>query len=150
VSAGEIIREIERLSSEEKAEVLSALLRSQPNKSKLSPDQLVALADQMVAAKDPADADRLEAKILAGFYGRWAMSRIKRERIPDALMAHLVRRIRDREISTAQLGLFARWLDTDPEVPWFKRFPELIVCGEGALVKTFLRSGQVRAGEEVN
>ena len=70
MSAGEIIREIERLSSEEKAEVLSALLCSQPNKSKLSPDQLVALADQMVAAKDPADADWLEAKILAGFYCR--------------------------------------------------------------------------------
>ena len=81
------------------------------------------------------------------------MPRIQRERIPDALMAHLLRRIRDREISTAQLGLFARWLDTDPEVPegqWFKRFPELIVCGKGALVKTFLRSGQVPAGEEVN
>src|SRR5438874_6736551 len=52
VSAGEIIREIERLSSQEKAEVLSALLRSQPNKSKLSPGEVVALADQMVAAKD--------------------------------------------------------------------------------------------------
>ena len=70
MSAGEIIREIERLSSEEKAKVLSALLRSQPNKSKLSPDELVALADRMVAAKDPAEADRLEGKILAGFYGR--------------------------------------------------------------------------------
>ena len=81
------------------------------------------------------------------------MPRIQRERIPDALMAHLVRRIRDREISTEQLGLFARWLDTDPEVPegqWFKRFPELIVCGEAALVKTFLRPGQAPAGEEVN
>ena len=54
VSAGEIIREIERLSSEEKAKVLSALLRSQPNKSKLSPDELVALADRMVGAIDPA------------------------------------------------------------------------------------------------
>lgn len=81
------------------------------------------------------------------------MPRIQRERIPDALMAHLVRRIRDREISTAQLGLFSRWLDSDPQVPegqWFKRFPELIVCGEGALVKTFLRPGQVPAGTEVN
>jgi hypothetical protein len=79
------------------------------------------------------------------------MPRIQRERIPDALMAHLIRRIRDREISTAQLGLFSRWLDTDSEVPegqWFKRFPELIVCGEGGLVKTFLRPGQVPAGEE--
>jgi hypothetical protein len=53
----------------------------------------------------------------------------------------------------SQLGLFARWLDTVPEVPdgqWFKRFSELIVCGEGTLVKTFLRSGQIPAGEEVN
>jgi len=70
VSAGEIIREIERLSSADRAEVLSALLRSQPDKSKLSPDELVALADRMVAAKDPAEADRLEAEILAAFYGR--------------------------------------------------------------------------------
>jgi hypothetical protein len=70
VSAGEIIREIERLSSKEKAEVLSALLRSQANTSKLSPEELVALADQMVATKNPEEADRIEAKILAGFYGR--------------------------------------------------------------------------------
>ena len=80
------------------------------------------------------------------------MPRIQRDGIPDALMAHLIRRVREREISTAQLGLFSRWLDTDPEVPegeWFKRFPELIVCGEGALVKTFLRIGQAPAGEEV-
>ena len=81
------------------------------------------------------------------------MPRIQRERIPEALMAHLIQRVRQREISTSQLGSFARWLDTDPEVPagaWFKRFPEMIVCGEGALVKTFLRSGQIPTGEEIN
>ena len=70
MTAGEIIREIERLPSDQKAEVLSALLRSHANNSKLSPDELVALADQMVAAKDPKEADRLETEILAGFYGR--------------------------------------------------------------------------------
>lgn len=70
MTAGEIIREIERLPSSKKAEVLSALLRSHASKSKLSPEELVALADQMVAAKDPTEADRLEAEILAGFYGR--------------------------------------------------------------------------------
>lgn len=81
------------------------------------------------------------------------MPRIQRERIPEALMAHLVRRVRQREISSTQLGLFARWLDAGPEVPageWFKRFPEMVVCGEGSLVKTFLRRGQVPAGEEVS
>ena len=68
-------------------------------------------------------------------------------------MAHLVKRVRQREISSAQLGLFARWLDRDPEVPagaWFKRFPEMAVCGEGSLVKTFLKGGQVPAGEEIS
>lgn len=70
MSTAEIIREIERLPSKEKAEVLRVLLRSQPKKSKLSPDELVALADQMIAAQDPEEADRLEAKILAGFYGK--------------------------------------------------------------------------------
>jgi len=80
------------------------------------------------------------------------MPRIQREGIPERLMAHLIRRVRQREISTSQLGLLARWVGTDPEVPegrWFKRFPEMIVCGEGDLVKTFLRAGQVPAGEEV-
>ncbi len=70
MTAAEIVREIERLRSEEKAEVLSALLRSQRNERKLSPDELVVLADQMIAVNDPKEADRLEAKILAGFYGK--------------------------------------------------------------------------------
>jgi len=70
VTAGEIIREIERLPSSEKAEVLTVLLRSQTKNTRLSPEELVALADQMVAAHDHEEADRLEAQILAGFYGR--------------------------------------------------------------------------------
>jgi hypothetical protein len=69
MTAAEIVREIEQLPSKEKAEVLTALLRSRRNGSKLSPDELVALADQMIVAKDPKEPDRLEAKILAGFYG---------------------------------------------------------------------------------
>jgi len=80
------------------------------------------------------------------------MPRIRRERIAEGLMAHLVRRVREREMSTAQLGLLTRWLDADPEVPegeWFKRFPEMIICGEGSIVKTFLRAGQAPSGEEV-
>jgi hypothetical protein len=69
MTAAEIIRAIDRLSSNEKAEVLSLLLRSQAKNATLSPEQLVALADEMIATKDPKEADRLEAKILAGFYG---------------------------------------------------------------------------------
>ena len=32
---------------------------------------------------------------------------------------------------------------------WLKRFPEMTVCGEGELIKTFLRLGQIADGEEV-
>jgi hypothetical protein len=71
VTATQIIEEIKRLPSEEKAEILSALLRSETTmKRQLSGDELVALADQMVATEDPEEADRLEKEILAGFYGR--------------------------------------------------------------------------------
>ena len=50
--------------------MLTALLRSQTTKHQLSLNELVALADQMVATKDPEEADRLEKEILSGFYGR--------------------------------------------------------------------------------
>ena len=68
------------------------------------------------------------------------------------MLDHLRTRLLEREINAAQLGLFSHWLDTEPEVPagrWFRRFPGLIVCGEGELVKTFLRPGQVPDGEEL-
>jgi hypothetical protein len=45
-----------------------------------------------------------------------------------------------------------RWMDPQPEVPfgqWFKRFPEMIVCGEGELIKTFLRADQTPLGTEL-
>ncbi len=80
------------------------------------------------------------------------MPRIRRHNLPPALLDHLLDRIRARQISAEQLGLFADWLDTEPEVPnekWFKRFPEMIVCGEGELVKTFLTANQTPTGTEV-
>lgn len=61
-------------------------------------------------------------------------------------------RTRQRGISHGQIVLFARWLDTDPEVPagkWFKKFSGMTVCGEGELIKTFLQSGQLPTGEEL-
>jgi len=48
--------------------------------------------------------------------------------------------------------LVADWLKTEPEVTAgkrFKRFPEIILCGEGELVKTFLVSGQIAESEEI-
>jgi hypothetical protein len=80
------------------------------------------------------------------------MPKVRRQDFPPALLDHLLDRITEREISANQLGQFADWLLTEPEVPegrWFKRFPDMIVCGEGSLVKTFLRAGQLPAGEDV-
>jgi len=80
------------------------------------------------------------------------MPKIRRHKLPRALIEHLALRIRQREIGLDQMGLLGDWCDTDPEVPdgpWFKRFSGMTVCGEGELVKTFLTPGQVPHGKEV-
>lgn len=80
------------------------------------------------------------------------MPKVRRQGVPKALLEHLWQRVDEREIPVRQLELFAEWLGSGPDVPatrWFKRFPEMIVCGEGELVKTFLRRGQLPDGEEV-
>ena len=80
------------------------------------------------------------------------MPKIRRENLPPALLHHLLDRISSRQISADQLGQLAEWLDTQPEVPvgkWFKRFSEMVVCGEGELVKTFLTTAQAPNGKEV-
>jgi hypothetical protein len=68
------------------------------------------------------------------------------------LYAHLLEHVQERHISGNQLALMVEWLDTQPEVPsgkWFKKFPDMIVCRENELVKTFLTPGQIPTGEEL-
>ena len=80
------------------------------------------------------------------------MPRVLRRGLPRQLYAHLLERVQQRGISGKQLTLMIEWLDTRPVVPqgrWFKRFPAMIVCGEGELVKTFLEPGQAPVGEEI-
>ena len=80
------------------------------------------------------------------------MPRVRRQSLPPTLLNHLLDRIKQRRISSDQLGALANWLDTEPEVPdgrWFKRFSGMIVCGEGELLKTFLTEGQVPTGTEI-
>lgn len=80
------------------------------------------------------------------------MPKIRRRGVPKPLLDHLLLRVEEREITLAQIQLFSDWLAAEPEVPagrWFKRVCGMIVCGEGELVKTFLRPGQVADGEEV-
>ena len=81
------------------------------------------------------------------------MPKIRRAKLPAPLLAHLLTRMRQRNISDEQIILLACWLDTDPEVPagkWFKKFPGMTICGEGELIKTFLQPGQIATGEEIN
>jgi len=59
---------------------------------------------------------------------------------------------RQRSISSEQIVMLARWLDSEPEVPvgkWFKKFSGFADCGEGELIKTFLLPGQLPDGQEI-
>ena len=81
------------------------------------------------------------------------MPRICRYSVPPAVLQHLVDRVASRKIPASQLELLAKWLDSEPEVPtgpWYKRFPGMIVCGEGELIKTFLVTGQAAKGQPVS
>ncbi len=81
------------------------------------------------------------------------MPRIRRQNLPRDLWKHLLDRVKGRDISVDQLGLLADWLATEPEVPagkWFKKFPGMIVCGEGEFIRTFLQTGQIPIGKELN
>jgi hypothetical protein len=46
----------------------------------------------------------------------------------------------------------ADWVASNPELPagrWYKCFAGMAMCGEGELIKPFLRQGQVPMGEEL-
>jgi hypothetical protein len=80
------------------------------------------------------------------------MPRIQRAHLPERVLRHLIDRMKQREVTLADIQSLAAWLDTSPEVPagpWFKRFPTFVVCGQGELVKTFLAADQTAIGEEV-
>ena len=81
------------------------------------------------------------------------MPRVRRQNVPPALFQHLLDRVRSRKIPASQLELLAKWLDSEPEVPegqWYKRFSGMTVCGEGELIKTFLRPGQAPKGQHIS
>jgi len=80
------------------------------------------------------------------------MPKIFRAKLPGPLLAHLLMRMRQRNVSYEHVVLLSRWLDTQLEVPngkWFKKFPGVTVCGEGEFIKTFLLPGQAAAGEDL-
>ena len=68
MTAVEIIEEIKRLPRDEQTRVIE-FARLVGESCQLSPEELGRLAKQMVEAKDPAEADRLQEEIVRGFYG---------------------------------------------------------------------------------
>lgn len=68
MTAVEIIEEIKRLPRDEQTRVIEFARRTGEGRQ-LSPEELGRLANQMVEAKDPAEADRLQEEIVRGFYG---------------------------------------------------------------------------------
>jgi len=118
----------------------------------LKGEELGALAKRMVDAKNPAEADRLKEDRCAGILRQRTSCLKYFGKIFLKLCCDIfLTRMRQRNISHEQLILFARWLDTEPEVPddkWFKKFSGMTVCGEGELIKTFLQPGQIATGEE--
>ena len=64
----EIIEEIKRLPRAEQNRVID-FVRKAGETRPLTPDELGQLAKEMAEAKDPAQADRLQAAIVRGFYG---------------------------------------------------------------------------------
>jgi len=68
MTAVEIIEEIKRLPREEQNRVIE-FARCAGGSRPLSPEELGQLAQLMVEAKDPTEADRLEEEIARGFYG---------------------------------------------------------------------------------
>lgn len=74
------------------------------------------------------------------------------DEMPTNLRLHLIERMRDREISIADLNQLRLWIDSKPEVPggdWYKDFGSFKLCGHGSYPKTFLSRGQVAKGESL-
>ena len=72
------------------------------------------------------------------------------DNLPAAIRQHLIERMRDREISIADLNQLRLWIESNPEVPeddWYRDFGSFKICGTGSLPKTFLLRGQAAKGK---
>jgi hypothetical protein len=72
--------------------------------------------------------------------------------LPTAARAHLLRRIKDRQITDQDAGRIAFWIASDPDVPdgdWYKDFGNFKVVGCGPLILTFLQADMEPYGIKV-
>jgi hypothetical protein len=71
------------------------------------------------------------------------------DKLPPNVRQHLIDRMRDRAISTADLNQLRLWIASQPEVPegdWYKDFGSFKICGSGSYPKTFLLRSQFAKG----
>lgn len=71
------------------------------------------------------------------------------DKLPPNVRQHLIDRMRDRAISTADLNQLRLRIASQPEVPegdWYKDFGSFKICGSGSYPKTFLLRSQFAKG----
>jgi hypothetical protein len=74
------------------------------------------------------------------------------DKLPPGIRQHLMDRMRDRNISIADLNKVRLWVESNPLVPdgeWYRDFGSFKICGQGSYPKTFLVSGQPAKGESL-
>lgn len=81
------------------------------------------------------------------------MPAINWKSLPRPIQLHLIRRLRERQITAEDLAKLDEWIKTNPIAPegeWVKDFGSFKLAGEGAYPKTFLLRGQVARGQQIN
>ena len=72
--------------------------------------------------------------------------------LPRPIQQHLIERMRDRNISIADLNKLRIWVESHPLVPsgeWHKDFGSFKLCGDGPYPMTFLLAGQPAKGQSL-
>ena len=80
------------------------------------------------------------------------MPRIEWTALPAGVQAHLLDRVRVRQIKAQDLAALLAWINRNPDVPsgpWCKDFGSFKLVGEGRVPKTFLTKDQPCFGEKV-
>jgi hypothetical protein len=72
--------------------------------------------------------------------------------LPPEIGRHLAARIRERQITAADVERLQAWVRTAPEAPagdWYKDFGSFKLCGTGPYPKTVLTARMRPYGEEI-
>jgi hypothetical protein len=81
------------------------------------------------------------------------LPKIRFSELPRGLWLHLLERVREREVSLADLGRLQQWVKSDPFAPegdWYKDFGSFKLCGSGQYPRTVLTKGMQAFGEEID